>query len=87
MAVVLTTALVGGWIAVSMAAEQSPRMSKEVLRNQLGSAVVIVIDLRIEPHWRESDLKIKGAIRENPAAVDAWANKYAKDKTIVLYCA
>jgi len=37
--------------------------------------------------WTGSDLKIRGAVREDPLAVDSWANKYPKDKTLVFYCA
>jgi hypothetical protein len=37
--------------------------------------------------WADSDLKIKGAVREDPKVFESWANKYPKDKTIVLYCA
>jgi hypothetical protein len=26
-------------------------------------------------------------VREDPQAVDSWAGKYTKEKTLVLYCA
>ncbi len=38
--------------------------------------------------WDNSKVKIQGAVREDPDKnVKSWAEKYSKDKTIVLYCA
>ncbi len=65
----------------------APRMAKDELRSMLGSPDLLIIDVRYGKDWTESDLKIKGAIREDPEAVDSWASKYSKDKTLVLYCA
>jgi len=64
-----------------------PRMTKEDLKRHLGDPTVIILDIRTEKDWKASDLKIKGAIREDPAKVDTWLDKYVKDKTFVLYCA
>jgi len=64
-----------------------PRMTKEELKANLGNPNLIIIDVRLGKDWTSRDLKIKGAIREDPEAVDSWAKKYPKDKTIVLYCA
>ena len=36
--------------------------------------------------WSGSDKKIQGAVRENPADLASWINKYPKDKTLVFYC-
>ncbi|MBI5444171.1 MAG: hypothetical protein HY900_23540 [Deltaproteobacteria bacterium] len=71
---------------VAAAAVEVPRMSKEQLKGLLGSPDVIVLDLRIEPVWKSSATKIPGALREEVQNVDAWAKKYPKDKTVVLYC-
>lgn len=79
--------LVGYCAAQAVAAETVPRISKEDLKAKLGSADVVIIDVRTDRDWESSDLKIKGAIRENPGIVDFWADNYPKDKTIVLYCA
>jgi rhodanese-related sulfurtransferase len=57
------------------------------LESMLGSAGVVVIDARRDKEWNMSDVKIKGAVRENPDDVESWAGKYRKDKLIVLYCA
>jgi len=63
------------------------RMTKEELRAMLGSPNLVVIDVRYGKDWTGSDLKIKGAVREDSGAIDSWANKYPKDKTLVFYCA
>lgn len=62
-------------------------MSQEKLLNQLDSDAVIIIDVRTGGDWEDSDIKIKGAIRENPKKLESWIGKYPKDKTLVLYCA
>ena len=64
-----------------------PRMTKEALSAILGNSDVIIIDVRFSRDWTDSDSKIKGAVREDPEAIQSWANKYPKDKTLVLYCA
>ena len=65
----------------------APRMTKDQLKSKLGSPDLLIIDVRYGKDWTESNLKIKGALREDPEAVDSWASKYPKDKTLVLYCA
>ncbi len=64
-----------------------PRMPKEELKALLGNPDLITIDVRLGKDWADSDVKIKGAIREDPEAVEAWVQKYPKDRTYVLYCA
>jgi predicted sulfurtransferase len=64
-----------------------PTMTKEELNTQLDSPDIVIIDVRVGKDWTASELKIKNAVREDPKNVDAWLNKYAKDKTIILYCA
>jgi len=64
-----------------------PRMTKEELKGHLGDPTVIILDVRTEKDWKTSDLRIKGAIREDPTKVDTWLGNYVKDKTFVLYCA
>ena len=63
-----------------------PRMTKEELRAMLDNPNLVIIDVRYHRDWTGSDLKIKGAVREDPEAIDSWANKYPKDKTLVFYC-
>jgi len=75
-------------IAGSDALAQTDRISKEELKSMLGRPDVVVIDVRQPGDLEKSTLKIKGAVREDPRQdVKSWADKYSKDKTIVLYCA
>jgi predicted sulfurtransferase len=75
-------------INLALAGEEVPRMTKEELKEMLGKPDVIIIDVRATLDWQESGQKILGAVREDPdKAAKSWAEKYPKDKAIVLYCA
>jgi hypothetical protein len=63
-----------------------PRMSKEELKQRMGSPNLVILDVRIPPEWEESTRKIKGAVREDPSDIDSWATKYSPGKTLVFYC-
>jgi Rhodanese-like domain len=65
----------------------APRMTKDELKARLDNPDLLIIDVRYGKDWTDSDLKIKGAVREDPEAFDSWANKYPKDKILVFYCA
>ncbi len=65
----------------------APRMTRQALRAAMGNPDVVIIDVRQQGDWTDSDSKIKGAVREDPGAIESWANKYPKDKTLVFYCA
>jgi hypothetical protein len=65
----------------------APKMTKEELKGLLSNPDLIIVDVRLGRDWTGSDLKIKGAVREDPENIESWANKYPKDKTLVLYCA
>jgi len=68
--------------------QEAPRMTIEQLKEMLGKPDVIVIDVRYGKDWTGSQEKIRGAVREDPQeATPSWAEKYPKDKTLVLYCA
>jgi hypothetical protein len=67
-------------------ANGAPRISKEELRAMLGNPDLIIVDARTSGSWEESKLKIQGAVREDPKDAKSWAEKYSKDKTLVLYC-
>ena len=64
-----------------------PKMAIDELKAMLGNSDLVTLDVRGPADWAESDLKIKGAVREDPLAVETWAKKYPRDKTLVLYCA
>jgi len=80
--------LVLSWIFVSiLPANDVPRMTKEELKGMLGNPEVTLIDVRANADWTGSNLKIKGAVREDPRKLNTWEDKYPKDKTLVFYCA
>jgi rhodanese-related sulfurtransferase len=78
--------VVGGCTTLAKSTD-APRMTKEDLKAMFGDPDLVIIDVRYGADWTGSELKIKGAVREDPGAVDSWANKYPKDKTLVFYCA
>jgi hypothetical protein len=65
----------------------APRMTKDELKALLGNPDVILLDVRSGSDWKDSDLKIQGAIREEPGQINSWSKKYSKEKIIILYCA
>ncbi len=70
------------------AAEKGPRMTKEQLKELMGKPDLVILDVRASSDWEKGQTKILGAVREDPGKpAKTWADKYAKDKTIVLYCA
>ena len=83
--IVLSLALVGLTMISVFAAENVPRISKEILKELLGNPNVIILDVRNSENWQESEFKIKGAIRRRPIFFDAWANGFPPDKVLVLY--
>ena len=87
-----TTALIVGVTILSLlpykaAAAGVPQITAEELNAKLGNPDVIIIDVRRSGHWKGSDQKITGAVREDPKDVEGWAGNYAHGKTLVLYCA
>ena len=87
----LVTGVIGVAILCMLAqmaiAAEVPRMTKEELKAKLDNPDVVIVDVRAGKDWKGSEFKIKGAVRENPAKFSSWAEKYPKDKTLVLYCA
>lgn len=75
--------------AVSFAAMAAsvPRMSVDELKVHLGEADYLILDARSGGDWAGSTVKISGAERVEPGAVDQWVDNYDKEKTVVLYCA
>lgn len=68
-------------------ANEVPRISKEELRAMLDNPDLIIVDVRTSASWEKSMVRIRRAIREDPNDTKSWAEKYSKDKTLVLYCA
>ena len=86
LALRLSVAMVCVFALNAMAAEP-PRITKEEVKKMLGDPEVIIIDVRSNGDWNASNVKIQGAVRENPESVGQWMNKYSKEKTLVFYCA
>jgi rhodanese-related sulfurtransferase len=84
LALLAVAALIGCTTAIS-AGPEVRRISVGDLQARLGGPDLIVLDLRSPADWAGSPLKIRGAVRENPAKLD-WVGNYPRDKTIVLYC-
>ncbi len=84
----LAVFLIGGCVTVGGEAvsDQVPRISVEDLKARLGSPDVVVLDVRNEWTWNSSNMKIAGAVREDPRLFFRWYDKYPKDKALVLYC-
>lgn len=68
-------------------ADEAKRITKEELKAMLDSPDLVLVDVRTGKDWDASEVKIQGALREDPQKVDEWADKYGKEKTVVLYCA
>jgi len=63
------------------------KIDKDELKQKLGSAELVVLDVRTGRDWEETEFKIRGAVRVDPSDVESWAGKFPPDKTYVLYCA
>ncbi len=77
----LSMAMVGVFTIPAIAADV-PRITKEELKSMLGNPDVVILDVRGR---QASGRKIKGAVWEDSKDVESWADKYPKDKTLVLY--
>ncbi len=66
--------------------DEPPRIDIPPVLATLGSPDLVIVDVRKDSDWAKSDVKIKGAVREDPKNVESWAAKYPQDKTIVFYC-
>ena len=73
-------------LTVIVSASDVPKINKEELNAMLNNPDFIIIDVRRERDWKSSSMKIRGATWEDFLDVDIWAQKYPKNKTIVLYC-
>ncbi len=83
---VLSLIITGVFVLNALAGEV-PKMDKDELKGLLRNSDVIIIGVRLGKDCSASEFKIKGATREDKTEFSSWAEKYPKDKTIVLYCA
>jgi len=69
-----------------VSADSVPRMSSDELKAHLSEDGPFILDVRANRDWTGSKDKIVGAERVEPGNVNLWADNYAKEKPIVLYC-
>lgn len=85
--VIVMTIVVLSWIStMAPSAQDVPRITGEELKGMLGNPNVAIIDVRANVDWIGSNLKIKGAVKEDPRKLSSWMDKYSKDNIIVFYC-
>lgn len=65
---------------------QAPRIAPDKAKQLVGREGVVFIDVRQSADWRESGLKIAGAVREDPALVAGWMEKYSPEAVLIFYC-
>lgn len=88
MVLAVAFGLVGSSLpSTAVKAAEVSRITKEELRARLGDPDLVILDVRRATDWSTGDVKIQGAVRADPGDVAAWADKYPKEKTLVLYCA
>ena len=68
-------------------ATEIPRISKEEARERMDNPDVVFLDVRSGSDWRASDIKISGAVHEDPDDLKEWISDYDMKKTYILYCA
>lgn len=73
-------------MGTALSAEGILKMTPPELKERLGNADLVIIDVRSPHAWNLSRDKIKGAVREDPMDVESWIGKYPKEKTYVFYC-
>ena len=60
-------------------------ISIDQLKLILDNPQVVVIDVRTTNAWRDSPVKIKGAVRGAPKQFESWSTDFPRDKALVLY--
>ena len=78
--------IMNGGLALAAGLPEPDAITKEELLPLLGKQDVTIIDIRLPREWDASDIKVKGAVREDPFKPGEWLDKYPKDKLIVMYC-
>jgi len=88
MVLIIALSLSIGCVSATTATSKDvPLVTKSDLKSIMGNPDVIILDVRPEQQWKASELKIRGAVHENPTKVESWAKNYSKDKTLIFYCA
>jgi len=85
--IIILVLVVSGCTLISTGFAETERISAKQLEGMLGRSDVVVVDVRTNNDWNKSELKIKGAVREDLAGISSWIDKYPRGKTLVFYCA
>ena len=86
LAAAVFVALLQGCAHAPTSEDNVPRITKEELRPMVGSAEVIIVDVRTAQDWKEAQWKIKAAVwADRNDEKSSWVVKYPRDKTFVLY--
>lgn len=87
--VILTLTVIMGLMvtAPTFSTAEVATMSKEELKDLLGSDTLTILDVRKGRDWSSSEFKIQAAQRADPRKFKQWGADLAKDNTLVLYCA
>lgn len=68
-------------------APEVARIDADTVKARTAETGFHLIDARYDSDWGSSGELIAGAVREDPFEVSAWAPKYPKGDTLVIYCA
>ncbi len=73
-------------VPVADSTAEVSRISVTETEKRMHHPDVVIIDVRKKKSWWRSTTKIHGAVREDPANISQWIDKYSKTKTLILYC-
>ena len=86
--ILILTGIMGLMAATpAFSAAEVATMSKEELKDLLGSDTLSILDVRRGRDWSSSEFKIQAAQRADPREFKQWGANLPKNNTLVLYCA
>jgi hypothetical protein len=71
----------------SLSISNAPKVTKEQIKDLVGTRGFFLLDVRPNEQWNATQVKLPGAVHEDPEDVKDWVYKYQKDAKIVTYCA
>ena len=72
---------------ITAADDSAPRITKETLKAKIEKGEdIIILDVRAGMSYKDSNIKIKGALRIPPEAVEVRYKELPMDKEIITYC-
>ena len=85
LALLLATSLLASAPAFAQSGE-IPRITPQELKSWMDQGRdFVLLDVRPQMQWEQSEQEIRGAVYENPNQVREWASEYSKEKPVVLY--